>query len=52
MDRDDVIATLRAHEPELRHRGALHAALFGSLARNEAEPASVGRSIYLANGAK
>lgn len=31
---------LRAHEPELRHRGVLHAALFGSLARNEAQSAS------------
>ncbi len=31
---------LRAHEPELRHRGVLHAALFGSVARNEATPAS------------
>lgn len=40
MNREDVIATLRAHEPELRHRGVLHAALFGSLARNEAQPAS------------
>ncbi len=40
MNRELVIATLRAHEPELRHRGVLHVALFGSLARNEAEPAS------------
>jgi predicted nucleotidyltransferase len=40
MNRENVIATLRAHEPELRHRGVLHAALFGSVARNEATPAS------------
>ena len=40
MNREHVIARLRAHEPELRHRGVLHAALFGSLARNEAQPAS------------
>jgi uncharacterized protein len=40
MNREEVIATLRAHEPELRRRGVLHAALFGSLARNEAGPAS------------
>lgn len=40
MNREQVIAMLRAHEPELRHRGVLHAALFGSLARNEAQPAS------------
>jgi predicted nucleotidyltransferase len=36
MNREDVIATLRSHEHELRHRGVVHAALFGSLARNEA----------------
>lgn len=40
MNREQVIATLRAHEPELRHRGVLHAALFGSLARNEAQSSS------------
>ena len=40
MNREEVIATLRAHEPELRNRGVLHAALFGSLARNEALPSS------------
>jgi predicted nucleotidyltransferase len=40
MNREQVIATLRAHEPELRHRGVLHAALFGSVARGEAKPAS------------
>jgi len=36
MDRDEIIATLRAHEAPLRRRGVAHAALFGSLARNEA----------------
>ncbi len=40
MDRDEVIATLRAHEADLRGRGVLHAALFGSLARGEAGPES------------
>jgi predicted nucleotidyltransferase len=40
VNRDAVIATLRAHEPELRRRGVLHAALFGSVARGEATPAS------------
>ncbi len=40
MNRDEVIATLRAHERELRHRGVLHAALFGSVARNEAKRSS------------
>jgi hypothetical protein len=40
MNREQVIATLRAHEPELRQRGVLHAALFGSVARGEAKPTS------------
>jgi predicted nucleotidyltransferase len=40
MNRDQIIAVLRAHEPELRHRGVLHAALFGSVARDEGKPGS------------
>ena len=40
IDRDQILATLRAHEPELRRRGVRHAALFGSAARLEARPAS------------
>jgi uncharacterized protein len=40
MNREEVIATLRAHEGELQRRGVLHAALFGSVARNEAKPTS------------
>ena len=40
MNREQVIETLRAHEPDLRRRGVLHAALFGSVARNEAKPNS------------
>ena len=36
MDREHVIARLRAHQSELQDRGVLHAALFGSLARGEA----------------
>ena len=39
-NREQVIATLRAHEPILRHRGVLHAALIGSVARGEAKPDS------------
>ena len=31
-----AIATLRAHESELRQLGVLHAGLFGSVARDEA----------------
>src|SRR5277367_2271766 len=40
MNSEHVIAMLRTHAPELRHRGVRHAALFGSLARGEAKPAS------------
>lgn len=35
-DRDDVIATLRAHAPELRAAGIVRLRLFGSVARYEA----------------
>jgi predicted nucleotidyltransferase len=40
MDRDAVIAVLRRHRDELVREGIAHAALFGSLARNEAGPGS------------
>lgn len=40
MSRDEILATLRAHAPELRRRGVLHAALFGSRARDEGRTAS------------
>jgi predicted nucleotidyltransferase len=36
MKRDEVIATLRDHEPELRAAGVVRLSLFGSTARNEA----------------
>jgi predicted nucleotidyltransferase len=36
MDKDDVIAVLRSHRPELEKLGVRHAALFGSVARGEA----------------
>ena len=35
-----MLATLRVCESALKQRGVAHAALFGSLARNEAAPAS------------
>ena len=35
MDRDDVIATLRAHEAELKAAGVVRLRLFGSVARGE-----------------
>ncbi|HEX4198124.1 MAG TPA: nucleotidyltransferase domain-containing protein [Caulobacteraceae bacterium] len=40
MTRDAVIAILRAHEAPLRRRGVQRAALFGSVARGQATPAS------------
>ena len=40
MTRDEVLATLKIHEPELRRRGVSHAAVFGSTARGEAGPGS------------
>ena len=35
MNRDDIIATLRAHEPELRDAGVASVSLIGSSAREE-----------------
>lgn len=35
MDRDDVIATLRAHEPELKAAGVARLCVFGSVARGD-----------------
>lgn len=40
MDRDQVIAKLRAHEPELKTAGIAHLSLFGSTARGDAKPDS------------
>jgi predicted nucleotidyltransferase len=40
MKRDQIIATLKAAEPELRKRGIRHAALFGSVARGDERPDS------------
>ena len=40
MDKDAVIATLRAHRAELERLGVIHAAVFGSVARGEAGPQS------------
>jgi len=37
---EKALAILRAKEPELRARGVLHAAIFGSVARGEARPES------------
>jgi len=35
MNRADIIILLQAHEAALKARGVAHAALFGSVARNE-----------------
>jgi predicted nucleotidyltransferase len=35
IDREQIIATLRAHQTELHRRGVRHAALFGSIARGK-----------------
>jgi len=40
MDKQQVIDTLKSYESELRHRGILHAALFGSVARGDNRPDS------------
>jgi predicted nucleotidyltransferase len=40
MSRDEVLAKLRQHAPELQAEGILHLALFGSTARDEAGPES------------
>jgi hypothetical protein len=40
MDRDDVIAKLRAHEADLHRAGVARLYLFGSVARGEARPDS------------
>ena len=40
MDRDTAIATLKAHEAELRQLGVEHLYLFGSTVRGEARPDS------------
>jgi predicted nucleotidyltransferase len=40
MDRDEVIASLRANERQLKEAGIVGLSLFGSTARNEAGPNS------------
>ena len=40
MKRDEIIRTLKEREGELRARGVTHAALFGSVARDEQRPDS------------
>jgi predicted nucleotidyltransferase len=40
VNREEIIAKLRAHQAELRRRGVRHAALFGSRARDESKRTS------------
>ena len=40
LDLQHILATLRAHEPDMRRLGVAHAAVFGSVARGEARPES------------
>ena len=40
MNRQEIIDRLREHEADLRSRGVLHVALFGSRARGENRPNS------------
>ena len=40
MNKRDAIKVLRRHESDLRARGIVHAALFGSVARDEPGPRS------------
>jgi hypothetical protein len=40
MDRDQVLATLREHESELRNAGIVRLSVFGSTARGDCRPDS------------
>jgi len=40
MNREHIVATLRAHETELRAAGVVHLRIFGSVARGEANDRS------------
>jgi hypothetical protein len=40
MDREEVLAALRAHEHELKAAGIVRLSLFGSTARGDASPGS------------
>jgi predicted nucleotidyltransferase len=47
MERDHVLAALKAHEPELRSAGVLSVSLFGSVARGEASAHDVDVAVRL-----
>ena len=48
MTRDQVIATLRQHEPVSKAVGVVSLSLFGSTAREETDPADVDIAVRLA----
>ena len=50
MERDHVIAALRAHEHELRTVGVLSVSLFGSVARGEDSAHDVDVAVRLSKG--
>lgn len=52
MDRDEIIATLKAMEPELKAQGIEHLALFGSVARGDAGPGSDVDLLFTVSEAK
>lgn len=47
MKRDEVLAVLRAHEPELKAVGVARLSLFGSMARGEAPANDVDIAVRL-----
>ena len=47
MERDYVLAALKAHEQELRTAGVVSLSLFGSVARGEASPHDVDVAVRL-----
>lgn len=48
MNREQIIAVLRAHEPEFKSAGVVSMSLFGSTARNEPDAADVDIAVRLA----
>ena len=47
MTREEAIAILRRHEPELKAAGVVSASLFGSTARGESDPGDVDIAVRL-----
>ena len=47
MSREEVLRSLRAHEPDLRAAGVDSLSLFGSVARGEPDPSDVDLAVRL-----